>query len=539
MSKKLESNKGEVMRQRLRGILGGGAVVAILAVLSVGQESTYLAQKLMLENDLRKRIAGALEKIMEDHRYVLDVTVDLKFTPTVREEVTFTPEAAPDKGKPAPTVETRLPEEPKEEPGRKKSRVTGLPIPGFDFEVEKEPALEEKPSPSEAKPVAEATEPGPVRKGARVISQSYTDISSPMPVIGKMEINCILPEGSSPELIENVRQIIMVASHFDRSRGDVLSVMTASFRDRRDERTAEAIILRSIAEKIDQLEETKAESDARVAEDWRTELERWKQEEARRRDEERAVWRAELEKLENERLRRQFEQERRAILERDSLEIETLSEEINELKAMLSTPDLSPQQQETAQGQVVLKERQRAQLDSVIEEKLALLEETRQGMRDLDRSGVSNLPIYLMSAISLLAVAALAAVIIFNGRSRPRYMVPPPWLMRPPGKKKVTKDTREDEGEGQGPKAAPPPPPPPKPAEPEEDPSVLQSEIKSTRQSIVSMSVGQPETATGIVKEWLEEEAPASVEEAPVAPAAPPPPAEEEKEEGKKKKKKK
>ena len=60
------------------------------------QESTYLAQKLMLENDLRSRIESALQKIMDDHRYVLDVTVDLKFTPTITEEVTFRPAGSDD-----------------------------------------------------------------------------------------------------------------------------------------------------------------------------------------------------------------------------------------------------------------------------------------------------------------------------------------------------------------------------------------------------------------------------------------------------------
>ncbi|MFQ6615272.1 MAG: flagellar M-ring protein FliF C-terminal domain-containing protein [Fidelibacterota bacterium] len=525
------------MKHRLRGILGGGAVVAVLAVLAVGQESTFLAQKLMLENDLRKRITGALEKILDDHRYVLDVTVDLKFTPAVREEVTFAPEEVPAQVKPALREKMGAREQPEEVAGRKKSRVTGLPIPGFDFQVEEEPApgLEE-PSAVETEKEDESVQEGPARKGARVIRQSYTDISTSMPVIRKMEISCILPEGSSPELIENVRQIIMVASHFDRSRGDVLSVMTASFKERKDERTAEAIILRSIAEKIDQLEERQAETDAQVVEDWRRELEQWKQEESRRQEEERSVWRTELERLENDRLRREFEREKRAILERDSLELAALTQEIDELRAMLTTADLTPQEQQTAQDQVAIKERKRAQIDSVIDEKLAFLEETRQEMRELDRAGVSNLPIYLMSAISLLAVAALAAVIIFNGRSRPRYMVPPPWLMRPPSKKKVTKEKKEDEDKGEGPKAAPPPPPPPTPPEPEEDPSVLQSEIKSMRQSIVSMSVGQPETATDIVKEWLEEEAPAPPEE---APAAVTPPSPEEKDEGKKKKKKK
>ncbi len=85
--------------------------------------------------------------------------------------------------------------------------------------------------------------------------------------------------------------------------------------------------------------------------------------------------------------------------------------------------------------------------------------------------------------------------------------------------------------------AAPPPQPAPQPVA--EDTGVLQSEIKSSRQSIVSMAVGEPETATAIVKEWLEEEAPPPPEEPAQAAPAPEPAAAEEEDEGKKKKKKK
>ena len=514
-------------------------VGATIVGVSMGQESTYLAQKLMLENDLRKRISGALEKILDDHRYVLDVAVELRFTPTVREEVTFKPAQGAGQVRPTTTPEiggVAEPTEP-EETTRRRSRVTGIPIPGFDFQME-----EEREEPERRLPVtdeeAAGEMPPPAHEGAQVISQSYTDISSPVPVIEKIEVSCILPEASSPELIENVRQIIMVASHFDRSRGDELSIMTASFKQRRDERTAEAIILRSIAEKIDQLEEKQAEADAQVSDDWRVELERWKEEERSRQEEERGLWRAELEKLENDRLQREFEQERRALIERDSLRLAQITAEINALRSAPSVGTLSPVEEQALQDEVAAKEREKAQLDSVIEEKLAMLTEAQKEIGNPNR-GMSNLPIYLMSAISLLAVIALAAVIIFNGRSRPRYVVPPPWMMRPPGKKKVNKKRIEgDESTGEQPRAAPPPPPPP-PAQPVEDPGVLQSEIKSTRESIVSMSVAEPEAATNIIREWLEEEAPAPPEEAaaPAPPEAAPPPEEEGK--GKKKKKKK
>jgi len=516
----------------------------------IGQESTYLAQKLMLENDLRNRIESALEKILDDHRYVLDLTVELRFTPTVREEVTFKPAPRPGQVTEQPSETEEARPTPVEEPRERTSRVTGIPIPGFDFQMEAQPEETVEPPPVtevDLPPLEEAPpEPSP-QEGTQVVSQSYTDITASVPTIERMEISCILPEGSPPELVENVRQIIQVASHFSPTRGDVLSIMTASFRERRDERTAEAIILRSIAEKIDQLEEKQAESDAQVAEDWRTELETWKEEEGRRREEEQAIWRAELEKLENERLRRDFENQRQALLERDSVRVIQLTAEIDQLREALASATLSTEEEQAAVDEVTAMEQEKAQLDSVIEEKLAMLQQAQEEMKQLN-GGMENLPIYLMSAISLLAVIAMAAVILFNGkRKQPRYVMPPPWMMGPPRKKKVTKPKNDGTGKEEV-KAEPTPPPPGPPAQPippaqpPEDPAVMQSEIKSTRQSIVSAAVGSPETATDIVKEWLEEEAPVPVEPVAAAPAEAAPSAEAEEEEekkGKKKKKKK
>ena len=81
------------------------------------------------------------------------------------------------------------------------------------------------------------------------------------------------------------------------------------------------------------------------------------------------------------------------------------------------------------------------------------------------------------------------------------------------------------------PKTATPAPPPAY----QDDPGVLQSEVSKTRESVVSMSVGDPDVATSVVQEWLEQEAPPPPEE----PAAPAPEPEAEEDDGKKKKKKK
>ena len=65
----------------------------------------------------------------------------------------------------------------------------------------------------------------------------------------------------------------------------------------------------------------------------------------------------------------------------------------------------------------------------------------------------------------------------------------------------------------------------------QEDVAVLQSEVNDMKQAVVSMSVGQPQAATKIVKDWIVEEAPPEPE-----PESAPEPEEDD---GKKKKKKK
>ena len=249
------------MRKKI--LLPLALMVCLVFYLSsaIGQESTFLSQKLMLEKDLHSRIENALSKILDDQRYVLDVTVDLKFTPTIKEEVTFRPGTERPSGI---EPEADPPKESVSTVDDKTSRITGLPIPGFEFGRydEDEPAAE---VPVDSPPTATSGE-------SNIVTQSYTDIKSSLPKVERIEIGCILPEGSAPELIENVRQIIMVASKFDRSRGDVLSIMTASFKERKDEKTAEAVILRTIAHKIDSLESIQskdkfAESDM-LMEEW-------------------------------------------------------------------------------------------------------------------------------------------------------------------------------------------------------------------------------------------------------------------------------
>ena len=111
--------------------------------------------------------------------------------------------------------------------------------------------------------------------------------------------------------------------------------------------------------------------------------------------------------------------------------------------------------------------------------------------------------------------------------NKPKQQIPPPWMMYPPRRPKK-KDS--DNGSTQQVTQEVSQPAPTQTMPTQEDVAVLQSEVNDMKQAVVSMSVGQPQAATKIVKDWILEEAPAEPEPEVVA---------EESDDDKKKKKKK
>ena len=62
--------------------------VFLLSALLIGQGSGYLAQKLMVENNIRERIKDALSKIVDSNKYVINVDIDLDISDKVEEQIT-------------------------------------------------------------------------------------------------------------------------------------------------------------------------------------------------------------------------------------------------------------------------------------------------------------------------------------------------------------------------------------------------------------------------------------------------------------------
>ena len=462
-----------------------------LSLLLGQQSSSYLTQKLMVESDLRSRIASALSKIIDDQKYVIDVDVNIEVTGEKEEQITIIPSDRPiyDEASALEELTTIIGEAAPKGGSDPESEFSsmGLPIPGFDFEVEAEPQVaQENSNEGQRGPgmVVPIQEPGNTTE--RVQSKTLTKRVPAIAAVKRLQISIILQEGAAPELIENIRQVVMVASRFDRTRGDVLSIMTASFKERRDEKSAEQVLLKNIADKLEMLQS--GEGDDALTKSIEKEI-----------SGPLLDLKEQLNNLERRGAADKFEYERKTALLRDSLQLRALKEEITSLKNELSYAN-------------------DARVDSQLTNRIATLDSMQMGLgQEIKDVESSSALIILVSILGALVVVLLVLVVILllkkkQGPQQPQMPMPWPYPPPPLRRKKKRKSAPVANNEAQ------------------DDPDVIRGEIGEMRQSVVSMSVGQPKTATRIVKEWLEDD---------VVPEPEPPPEEPEEDSDKKKKKKK
>ena len=581
-----------------KGIKHSKPILGILlaASLAIGQGGiSYLSQKLLVENTIKDRIQDALSKIIDSHKYVVNVSVELEIMDEVEEQITvLSPRYQSKQQTISPAEETaqvllEMQAQMMEESEAEREQYSiGLPIPGFEIDIsERKTAKKQKPKPRPMTPETmrpmdetpqgvEHADPG-VDKVLRSKRPARAEIR-------KLELSLILQEGAAPELIENIRQLTMAASKFDRSRGDKLTIMTASFKERRDKRSAEQIMLKNIAEKIDILEQK------RIAEntDWRTDIENYRTDEEKRREEDKKFFQDQLTQMEEQAKLQAYEQEKKDMMLRDSMKMANLNNEISALRDMLTVSKSedstkkedrqskldssrfavldnelqglrqvllrsmlqdSVEAQKLAQVEIEkelsAREQEKAKRDSLLAEKIAALDAVQGDLDALQVEMESGLDsstwiMIILGALSALMLIALVFVLLKNksGPPMPPYMYGPPPRPRPRRKppvkkkkvvaKKKVESKKDDKKEKETPDTEKPieetaektkTPPPAAAEEPseasvpvEDDPNVVRSEIDDIRKSVVSMSVGQPDRTTTIVKEWLEQPAPAPPE---------------------------
>ena len=579
--------------------------VFLLSALLIGQGSGYLAQKLMVENNIRERIKDALSKIIDSNKYVINVDIDLDISDEVEEQITVLSEKNSNQSANDMPEEKTIVEESlssiqqsieSEEESSQSGYSVGLPIPGFEMDFtnsNKASKKVEEPKPPvmsvETKKPIEVTDKSSSFNEPRV-DKILSRTRPSRAEVKKMYISLILQEGAAPELIENIRQLTMAAAKFDRNRGDKLTIMTASFRERRDQRSAEQIMLKNIAEKIELLEQKREIEENTQDATWRDELTRYREEEAARREDDRKFFEGQISQLEQQAKDRAYAQEKKDMLLRDSLKLKKLNDEIVALKSMLKSAEkrdslktvskqeridslryvsLSTELDELAkslqtavvskskdeevkakrkiQAEMAEREKQKEEREQEIADKIRELDSVQEELdklhQDMEKeSGNTFIILIVLGALVFILIAALIFVLL---RNNSRQAPVPPWMMPPPprrprrkrreapNKEKESKQNSKTEepaskSQSEEPVVTPPAPQPEQSADQEvtgankeesqpesslppssdNDPDVVRSEINDIRKSVVSMSVGQPDRTTTIVKEWLEQPEP-------------------------------
>ena len=579
--------------------------VFLLSALLIGQGSGYLAQKLMVENNIRERIKDALSKIIDSNKYVINVDIDLDISDEVEEQITVLSEKNSNQSANDMSEEKTIVEESlssiqqsieSEEESSQSGYSVGLPIPGFEMDFtnsNKASKKAEEPKPPvmsvETKKPIEVTDKSSSSNEPRV-DKILSRTRPSRAEVKKMYISLILQEGAAPELIENIRQLTMAAAKFDRNRGDKLTIMTASFRERRDQRSAEQIMLKNIAEKIELLEQKREIEENTQDATWKDELTRYREEEAARREDDRKFFEGQISQLEQQAKDRAYAQEKKDMLLRDSLKLKKLNDEIVALKSMLKSAEkrdslktvskqeridslryvsLSTELDELAkslqtavvskskdeevkakrkiQAEMAEREKQKEEREQEIADKIRELDSVQEELdklhQDMEKeSGNTFIILIVLGALVFILIAALIFVLL---RNNSRQAPVPPWMMPPPprrprrkrreapNKEKESKQNSKTEepaskSQSEEPVVTPPAPQPEQSADQEvtgadkeesqpesslppssdNDPDVVRSEINDIRKSVVSMSVGQPDRTTTIVKEWLEQPEP-------------------------------
>ena len=579
--------------------------VFLLSALLIGQGSGYLAQKLMVENNIRERIKDALSKIIDSNKYVINVDIDLDISDEVEEQITVLSEKNSNQSANDMPEEESIVKESlssiqqsieSEEESSQSGYSVGLPIPGFEMDfTNSNKALKKAEEPKPPVMSVETKKPIEVTDESSSSNEPRVDkiLSRTRPSraeVKKMYISLILQEGAAPELIENIRQLTMAAAKFDRNRGDKLTIMTASFRERRDQRSAEQIMLKNIAEKIELLEQKREIEENTQDATWKDELTRYREEEAARREDDRKFFEGQISQLEQQAKDRAYAQEKKDMLLRDSLKLKKLNDEIVALKSMLKSAEkrdslktvskqeridslryvsLSTELDELAkslqtavvskskdeevkakrkiQAEMAEREKQKEEREQEIADKIRELDSVQEELdklhQDMEKeSGNTFIILIVLGALVFILIAALIFVLL---RNNSRQAPVPPWMMPPPprrprrkrreapSKDKESKQNSKTEepaskSQSEEPVVTPPAPQPEQSADQEvtgadkeesqpesslppssdNDPDVVRSEINDIRKSVVSMSVGQPDRTTTIVKEWLEQPEP-------------------------------
>jgi len=379
---------------------------------------------------------------------------------------------------------------------------------------------------------------------AKLSRHTVASISGPSLRVEKMELTVILEDPISPQIIENIRTVTMVAAHFNRERGDKLQVMTADFQGATtDKPDTEQLLLKSIAEKMTAIEARQKEEaenerikeleaqqaqmkiDQANKEARDAEMARIRQEEA---DKQKA-YEAELAKLkqqEEERIRERenelrelreqeenrLAEERRQLFEaqqeqaqdrlrQDSLRLALLTEQLEDLKDQLSAVDLEEEQRLKLELEQKRREAEKSAIkdrEDRLKQQMDELESQRLQATMIPEDDDDLLWLFIIGAAVLVGLAVIIGALMGGRRSTPE-----PPIATDMAQPEVEPEPEPEIEEAPAEELEP---------EPEVDPELV-DEVDSIKKSVVSLAVSKPGSASSIVKDWLQDTGEAEEEE--------------------------
>lgn len=584
-------------------MLGAVLVLTSFAVATNGTPEDILSQKILLENTIQQRVSDAVYRILRNENFIVNVNVDMQVDPGQEYTTVYETPGEEGKQKSAPAaVKTRpQPRSAVEQDSQTKTKTVlkkrpiksvmpsdipgfpGIQKPGFELYEEEVVVPEEETvmdlTGADSSEVMAATTPvsvpeedireedlegQPLRESeAASASIEYGDIaaprlsrhtvastSAPSYRVRRMEITIILEDGIDPTIRENIRNVAMVASHFNRERGDKISLPPANFKASKEANApdAEELLLKSIAEKMTVLEaRQKEEAEAKKIRELEAEQERLRLEQENRQkqeaemlrlrqleeqriaqreqelkqlreaeerrikereDELKAIREAEEQRLAEER-RRIFEaqqEQARDRLRQDSLRLALLTEQLGDLKAQLSAVDLEEEQRLKIELEQKRREAEKEALQdqqNQLQDRLRELEEMKLKAAAVPTSTMDSTLVYIIIGAAALIAFFIGLAVLMSGRRRRAPLEPKPALKPAP----LSEPEPEVEEE---PEKKPEPEPEPDEKELAEVAAAtaerkVREEVDGIKKSVISLAVSKPQSASNIINDWLKD----------------------------------
>ncbi len=493
--------------------------IILLTVLTLNaQTSNYLSQKLELEQALQNKISQAVERILGNSHFIVDVKADLDFVPDHRVEEVYEP-AAPVRDDTRRTSPAQTPSA--AAPAYEEEFDEILPgIPARIGDRRLDVLTEELPDESiRVREEQTALLPGidSPESQDRLRSRSVARSTPLIPKVKRLDISIILKEGIKPDLVESIRQVAIVASHFDRVRGDVLSIMTTTFSEDETPKVDPVIAARDVRYERSQEEIQRTDDTQRLIQQIQDQINNL----ARQQEIRQTARSAEPTPTENMLLKiidklntRQSiaddletqkmitEQKiRLEMLGKDTTRLQELQNEIAALKLQLATQQMEVDDQLRTQAVSDSKYQEKRELEEAIAEKLALLSETQDELLSLQKS---KIPLWFWAILVVLtaAIISLAVAIIRKGKKHENEMITREKNRQAEEESIRRKILSEIQAEKKESKLEREPVSPP-------DPIEKKAELDGIRKNIVNMSVANPDAASRIIRDWMEEETPA------------------------------